>query len=145
MHPAHFVITSYSVPWVRIWPNGPGVAVKAPCPLTTGFGARGAAEDKKALQVDLTHDKRRQGLEGVRRADYTQGVVRRDVTKTSTAWETPRGTIWRPLCAGVRQRRGRPKGIEDWKCRGRQSCGLPRGRSVEGSRRRETTVLKVEG
>ena len=81
----------FPVPWVPNWPNGPGVAVKAPCPLTIGFGARGAAEDEKALQVDLTHDKRRQSLKGVRRAEYTRRVAQRDVTKTSIAWETPRG------------------------------------------------------
>ena len=82
-------------------------------PLTIGFGASGAAKDEKALRVDLTHGWRRQGPKDTQTKDSLQGVARRDVKKTSTAWETPRGVrFWKPLCAGVRQRRGRPEGNE---------------------------------
>ena len=52
----------------------------------------------KVLQVDLTHDKRRQCLKGTWGAEDTRGVAQRDVTKTSTAWETPRGVNWKSRC-----------------------------------------------
>ena len=66
-----------------------------------------------------------EGAEGDAR--YTRRVAQRDVTKTSTACEAPRGADWKPLCAGVRQRRGRPEGNEGWTSRRRQPQGLPRG------------------
>ena len=93
-------------------------------PLTTGFGARGAAKDTKALQVDLTQGQRRRASRQRGELEILE-ELRGGTSQRCQPHERLREENWSTAVRRSATAKRPPRGHEGWMSRRHQPQGLP--------------------